>query len=195
MLHGSTCTCGHICGNACVRGTRRTAAIVKMILSRRQTMTTGELTVYFANYRVDKDHHKETTPDTLCQFIYPNPPSVLMACIHIFSRLQKFGMHSEKNSIHTGITCSATLTSVQPNETEQTTWIYSGLDSRTFVWCATLTKKSLVKPLASNRPLYLAICLRNVLVGDFNFTRKLCTNICSLQTADLCLCLLIWVAL
>lgn len=86
---------GRMCGNACVCGSGRTAAIVKVIPSPRPIVTNGEQTGQFTYSTVGwAKSITQTTPALLCQPVYPNPPPVLMAFIHICSRI--FGIRCEK---------------------------------------------------------------------------------------------------
>lgn len=98
-------------GNACVRGSGRTAAIVKTISSPRPTVTNGEYTGEFANCRLEPKHHTDHAWD-----IVPAHLSLSSAHTHGFRPylLRLFGMHYEKNNIRTGCECLATLTHVHP---------------------------------------------------------------------------------
>lgn len=137
--------CGCMCGNACLCGSGRTAAFVKMILSPRQTMTNGDQTAGFAEFRLDCKNHRRAVPDARCQTVYPNP----LACSRGFHppHLQRLGRRYEKNSTGPGCTCSATGTSVQSSKS------YSGSDPLTVFlsWTAS--------PSLGKNPPHLMDCL------------------------------------
>lgn len=148
-------------GNAFVCGSGRTAAIVKVILSPRPTMTNGEKTGQFTYYcRLGQVHHPDHASTIVPGSFIPNPPPVLMAFFHISSGI--FGICCEKNSI------MPSYINLNPAKAE-------GLDFNLF-WFTSCScvlsgvlhcQAFLVKSCYGSRPLDLATCFMDCLGGCF----------------------------